>query len=55
MLGLIVDLVNFCVNDLFFVEDVDWGCEGNVKNIVEEIRGEIIERYYMVINVDGSV
>ena len=55
LLGSIVDLVNFRANDLFSAEDVDWGCEGNVKNIVEETRGETTERYYTVTNADGRV
>ena len=55
LLGSIADLVNFRANDLFSRDDVDWGCEGNVKNMVEEIRGEKTEKYYTVTNADGSV
>ena len=55
LLGSIVDLVNFRANDLFSAEDVDWGCEGNVQNIVEETRGETTQRYYTVTNADGRV
>lgn len=54
MLGIIIDLVNFCVNDLFFGEVVDWGCEGYIKDIVEEIIGEIVSWYYMVVDLDGN-
>ena len=55
LLGSIVDLVNFRANDLFSRDDVEWGCEGNVKNMVEETRGEKTEKYYAVTNADGSV
>ena len=55
LLGSIADLVNFRANDLFSRDDVDWGCEGNVKNMVEETRGEKTEKYYTVTNADGSV
>ena len=36
LLGSIADLANFRANDLFSRDDVDWGCEGNVKKMVEE-------------------
>ena len=55
LLGSIADLANFRANDLFSRDDVDWGCEGNVKIMVEETRGETTERYYTVTNADGSV
>ena len=53
LLGSIVDLVNFRANDLFSRDDVEWGCEGNVKNMVEETRGEKTEKYYTMTNADG--
>ena len=53
LLGSIADLANFRANDLFSRDDVDWGCEGNVKKMVEETRGETTERYYTVTNADG--
>ena len=55
LLGSIADLAYFRANDLFSRDDVDWGCEGNVKKMVEETRGETTERYYTVTNADGSV
>ena len=56
LLGSIADLANFRANDLFSRDDVDCrGCEGNVKKMVEETRGETTERYYTVTNADGSV
>lgn len=55
LLGTIADLVNFRANDLFLGEDIDWGCEGNSKNLVEETKGETTKRYYTVTDTDGNL
>lgn len=45
-LGMIADLVNFRARDLFLEENVNWGCEGHSKNLIEEETQEGTKRYY---------
>lgn len=55
LLGTIADLVNFRANDLFAGEPVDWGCEGNSNDLVEETTGGVTKRYYTSVDVNGTV
>ena len=53
-MGSITELLNFRANDLFSEEKVNWGCEGNVANLLTEEKDGKTVKYYEVVGLDGA-
>ena len=55
-IGLITDLLNFRMHDLFPEEPVNWGCEGNAASLTTETNanGEEVT-YFETVGVNGTM